>query len=176
MCFESIVAERQKRSKDNSDVSFPVTPFSKDPALRSREFASTALAVLISEQQDPDAYYRETLDFLVPCAWDPRLSVRYKAVWGLGEIIRITNKEKCEKWLPILDDLLWNCVRDMIQDAEDAVQNEGLRFLESMVIKDVGIQTAIDWSNGELLPLIAQKLDSPKYAISTPSAISTITL
>lgn len=159
MCFETIASGTRKET----DKAYPVTPFSENQAVRLKEFACTALAILISEQQDPDAYYQDALDFLLPCALSSEPRVREKAIWALGSIILLKSKVKCKKWLFILSDALWNYVREMVQDPESQVQEEGLRFLEAMVQTDIGIRAAIDWSNGELLPLIAQKLDTPKY-------------
>ena len=157
LCFETIVMETNEGAR-----SVPVTHYSQDPSIRLKEYASVALTILVSEQEDPEAYLQETLQFLVPYALSPEPSIRYKAIWGLGDVIRMCSNEKCNRWLPILNELLWNFVREMVQDASTEVQEEGLRFLEAMVRCNIGIQAAIDWSNGELLPLIAQKIDTPK--------------
>ena len=157
LCFETIVMETNEETR-----SVPVTHYSQDPSIRLKEYASVALTILVSEQEDPEAYLPETLQFLVPYALNPEPSIRYKAIWGLGDVIRMCSNEKCNRWLPMLNELLWNFVREMVQDASTEVQEEGLRFLEAMVRCNIGIQAAIDWSNGELLPLIAQKIDTPK--------------
>jgi len=158
-CFENIAAQSEK-----AGGSFPVTLFSTESDIRLMEYACTALAVLMSEQQDMDTHYEEMVEFLLPCATSLEHSIRTKAVWALGNVIRSRSKLKCKKWLEFLNDSLWNVVRGMVQDSEDEVQEEGLRFLQAMVGCDVGMQAAVDWSNGELLPLIAQKLDTPKLS------------
>lgn len=161
-CFECIALEASKSR--TSDGTFPVTPFSTHPEIRLAEYACTALAILMSEQQESDKNYEDTVQFLLPRALSMEHSIRTKAVWALGDVIRGRAKLKCKKWFSLLHEPLWDVVRGMVQDPESVVQEEGLRFLEAMVGCDIGIQAAVDWSNGELLPLIAQKLDTPKLS------------
>ena len=163
LCFQSIAMESEKADREKR--AFPVTPFSQDDTICVKEYACTGLALLLSEQQEPELYALEVLEYLLPFALSPEPAVRYKAIWALGDIIRLTAKDKSKKWLPILNERLWNFVRAMVQDPMSVVQQEGLCFLEAMVRTEVGIRVAIEWSNGELLPLIAQKLDTPKCSL-----------
>jgi len=157
-CFESIVSHQLNKT-------VPLTPFSDDMPARMQEYGCTALAALLLEQGHPEAYFKEAVDRLSLAMVTFEQRVKYKVLWGLGELIKSISKmqgETITTWMPILDQLSWNFVRGMLYNPSYEVQSEALNFLKSMCGEEDGIQTAIDWSNGELLPLIAYKLDTPR--------------
>lgn len=60
----------------------------------------------------------------------------------------------------VLKQLPWEYVKSLLGDSECGVQSEIMKFLQNMCNSDQSvIQAIMDWSQGELLTMVTEKLE-----------------
>ncbi|GMH43090.1 hypothetical protein BSKO_11012 [Bryopsis sp. KO-2023] len=83
--------------------------------------------------------------------------LRFNAVWALKNLSFQLEVEKVQQ---VLRELPWEYVRGLLDDPEQRVQSQAMRFLQNMCSSEqTVIQAVMEWSRVELLSVVAQKLE-----------------